>query len=157
MTVMAAEDSPREKNLPINSTGEHVFCRAQHPPRNVAKPVRMRDQKAKQAIEYYRREYEANADSADACNGLAWALVTAPEASRNVEEAVTLAEKTVRLAPEVANFRNTLGVAYYRSGRYREAVEILRNNLTAQPDSALASICIFWHEPPPTGRRRACS
>jgi tetratricopeptide (TPR) repeat protein len=32
----------------------------------------------------------------------------------------------------------TLGVAYYRAGRYREAVEVLRPNLESQRDEALA-------------------
>ena len=34
--------------------------------------------------------------------------------------------------------RNTLGLAYYRAGRYREAVETLQPNLKDQGDSALA-------------------
>jgi tetratricopeptide (TPR) repeat protein len=40
-----------------------------------------------------------------------------------------LAEKAVRLDSGKADYRNTLGVAYYRAGRYREAVEVLRVNL----------------------------
>ena len=55
-----------------------------------------------------------------------------------MDEAVTLAEKAVRLDSESAIYRNTLGVAYYRAGRYREAVEVLRPNLTSQVDWALA-------------------
>ena len=35
-------------------------------------------------------------------------------------------------------YRNTLGVAYYRAGRYREAVEVLRPNLERQEDTGLA-------------------
>ena len=35
-------------------------------------------------------------------------------------------------------YRNTLGVAYYRAGRYREAVEVLRPNLEKQEDRGLA-------------------
>jgi tetratricopeptide (TPR) repeat protein len=49
-----------------------------------------------------------------------------------------LAEKAVRLAPGNAKHRNTLGVAYYRAGRYREAVEVLRPNLESQEDMDLA-------------------
>ncbi len=66
----------------------------------------------------------------------------APEDLRNDEEALKLAEKALRLSPEnaadLANCRNTLGLAYYRAGRYRDGVEILRPNLTAQMDRALA-------------------
>ena len=35
-------------------------------------------------------------------------------------------------------YANTLGVAYTRAGRYREAVAILRANLDKQEDSGLA-------------------
>jgi uncharacterized protein HemY len=49
-----------------------------------------------------------------------------------------LAEKAARLASGSANFRNTLGLAYYRAGRYREAVEVLRLNLEKQEDKYLA-------------------
>src|SRR5262249_7818371 len=82
---------------------------------------------------------EANRDSANACNELAWAYLTAPEALRDAEAAVTLAEDAVRLESGSAYFRNTLGVAYYRAGRYREAVEALRPNLQGQEGRTLAS------------------
>jgi tetratricopeptide (TPR) repeat protein len=101
-----------------------------------------REQRAQQAIERYRRNPEAKLASAKACNDLAWALLTAPEGFRNAEGAVQLTEKALQLEPETSVqrpiYRNTLGVAYYRSGRYREAVEILQANLTAQQDWALA-------------------
>jgi hypothetical protein len=53
------------------------------------------------------------------------------------------AEKAVRLAPENPNYRNMLGVSYYRAGRYREAVEALRPNLEHQVDWALPSDLYF--------------
>jgi serine/threonine protein kinase/WD40 repeat protein len=107
-------------------------------------PVKLavaREDKARQAIEQYRRAVEANPDSADACNSLAWVYLTTPESLRDVEAALPLAEKAVRLAAtarDLAMSRNTLGVAYYRAGRYREAVEILRTNLATQEDWGLA-------------------
>jgi hypothetical protein len=97
-----------------------------------------REQKALRAIARYRREIEANPTAAPACNMLAWTYLTAPEALRDVSAALPLAEKAVRLAPNPAIYRNTLGVAYYRSGRYREAVEVLRSNVEKQEDGAVA-------------------
>src|SRR5262249_54228813 len=91
-----------------------------------------------QAIERSRREVEANPNAARACNDLAWDYLAAPEALRNVEAALPLAEKAVRLASGKAMFRNTLGLAYYRAGRYREAVDVLRPNVEKQDDWALA-------------------
>jgi serine/threonine protein kinase/WD40 repeat protein len=102
----------------------------------LAGSVLTRAYKAKQ--ERYRREVEANPNAALACNNLAWAYLAAPEALRNVQAALPLAEKAVRLEPATATYRNTLGVAYYRAGRYREAVEVLRPNLDKQEDWGLA-------------------
>src|SRR5262249_38272143 len=73
-----------------------------------------------------------------ACNNLAWAYLVAPEGLRDGKAAVPLAEKAVRLAPGNASYRGTLGVAYYRAGRYRETVEVLRPNLGKQDDRILA-------------------
>jgi serine/threonine protein kinase/WD40 repeat protein len=107
-------------------------------PGELFKPDRIRERKARQAIEHYRREVKANPDAAGACNNLAWAYLVAPEALRDVKAALPLAEKAVRLASNNADYRNTLGVAYYRAERYREAVEILRSNIEKQEDWALA-------------------
>jgi tetratricopeptide (TPR) repeat protein len=102
------------------------------------KPARIRERKARQDIERYRREVKANPDAAGACNDLAWAYLAAPKALRDVKAALPLAEKAVRLASSSALYRNTLGVAYYRADRYRDAVEILRPNIDKQEDWALA-------------------
>jgi tetratricopeptide (TPR) repeat protein len=107
------------------------------PPADGARLARAREQKARQAIERSRREFEANPGAARACNGLAWAYLMAPQALRDAKAAVPLAEKAVRLEPENPGYRNTLGVAYYRAGRYREAIEALRPNLEHQENWAL--------------------
>jgi WD40 repeat protein len=103
-----------------------------------ARPALTREQKAQEAIERARREVKANPNAAGPCNELAWAYLAAPEALRNVEAALPLAEKAVRLTSRNALYRNTLGVAYYRAGRYREAVDVLRPNVENQEDRALA-------------------
>jgi WD40 repeat protein len=103
----------------------------------LAQPALTRAQRAQQAIERYRREVEADPNSAKACNALAWAYLVAPEALRDVEVALPLAEKAVRLTSRSALYLNTLAVAYYRAGRYRDAVEVLRPNVEKQEDWAL--------------------
>jgi serine/threonine protein kinase/WD40 repeat protein len=89
----------------------------------------MAAQRARQAIERFRRELDQSPNSAYACNILAWSLLTGPDALRDVKTALPLAEKAVRLAAGNANFRNTQGLAYYRAGRYRDAVDVLQPNL----------------------------
>jgi WD40 repeat protein len=96
------------------------------------------EQRARQAIESYRRRVDANPKDAAACNNLAWTYLTAPGALRDVKAAMPLAEKAIRLAPANVIASNTLGLAYYRAGRYHEAVDILRPNLARQQDQYLA-------------------
>src|SRR5262249_5157980 len=55
-----------------------------------------RERRAQQDIAYWRRQVEADPDSASACNELAWRYLTAPEALRNMEAALPLAERAVR-------------------------------------------------------------
>jgi hypothetical protein len=104
----------------------------------LARPFLQSEEHWRASIERCRQEVENNPDSAFYCNRLAWTLVTAPPALRNVEEGIALAERAVRLDSEEDDYRNTLGVAYYRAGRYRESVETLQPNLTTQSDDSLA-------------------
>jgi tetratricopeptide (TPR) repeat protein len=104
------------------------------------------EEKARNVIERGKRLVERNPDSALACNDLAWAYVTVPEALRDAKAALLLSEKAIRLtsaddharnAHIVANYRNTLGLVYYRAGRFREAVALLRTNLEERQNDKL--------------------
>jgi WD40 repeat protein len=97
-----------------------------------------REEKARLAIAHYRQRLNANSNDPAACNNLAWLYLTGPEALRDVKAALPLAEKAVQLMPGKVSYANTLGVAYYLTGRYREAVDILRSNLTREEDRYLA-------------------
>jgi serine/threonine protein kinase/WD40 repeat protein len=101
------------------------------------------DQTPRQNIERLRRAVERDPDSANACNSLAWAYLTAPETLRDVKAALPMAEKALRKAPKNAAYRNTLGVALYRAGRYREAAETLQPNVLVQMDDFLAPDLYF--------------
>lgn len=96
------------------------------------------EEKARQDIARFARHHAANPGSPAACDTLAWAYLTAPDRLRDVTAAVPLAEKADRLEPGSAIYRNTLGLAYYRTGRYADAVRTLRPNLGGQGDEALA-------------------
>ena len=101
-------------------------------------PALTPEQKSRQAIERYRPLLAADPNNALACNALAWLYLTAPAPLRDVKAALPLAENAVRLAADNVIYRNTLGVAYYRADRYRDAVEMLRSNLATQDDKFLA-------------------
>jgi WD40 repeat protein/tetratricopeptide (TPR) repeat protein len=76
------------------------------------------------------------ADEAMICNNLAWFLAAGPADVRSPEEALKLASRAVRISPKQSMYMNTLGVAYYRLGRFDEAAETLRRNLEQSDHSA---------------------
>jgi WD40 repeat protein/tetratricopeptide (TPR) repeat protein len=70
-------------------------------------------------------------DNAVACHELARVYVTGPSRLRDPVKAVALARNAVELAPNESAYRTTLGVAYYRLGRYGLAVATLEQSLKA--------------------------
>ena len=119
--------------------------------------VRDEKQITRQLIEQKHRALEANPNDARACNELAWTYLIAPEALRDWKAALPVAQKAVQLVPDAMN-RNTLGLAYYRAGRYREAVETLEPNLKDQVNWALTYDLYFLamshHQLGESGRAR---
>ena len=75
----------------------------------------------------FRRCLERNPNSAVVANELAWCLAVAPGRG-DLEEAIRSARKAVAQVSSDPNFRNTLGVALYRAGRFAlAAVELERD------------------------------
>jgi tetratricopeptide (TPR) repeat protein len=69
-------------------------------------------------------------EQGEIANDLAWYLVDCPaEALRAPAEAVGLARNAVKLAPEMGEYWNTLGVANYRAGEFQSAVIALSRSM----------------------------
>jgi serine/threonine protein kinase/WD40 repeat protein len=85
-----------------------------------------------------RGEVAAPPDNPTKINNLAWFYLTAPPPHRDWRAALPLAEKAVSLRPVSGVYANTLGLAYYRAGRYRKAIDTLRPNIARQLDPELA-------------------
>jgi tetratricopeptide (TPR) repeat protein len=64
-------------------------------------------------------------------NEQAWKLLTGPAAQRDPVKALELAKKIIQMAPGAPLYTNTLGVAQYRSGLYRESIRTLEKSLKA--------------------------
>ena len=112
------------------------------------------EERARDRIARSRKRHEEKPDGADECNSLAWAYLIAPQPLRDPDQALVLARKATRLAPDDPMFRNTLGVAHYRLGRYREAVEALRRSRPARgPRPRLGPLLPGDGLPPPRGGR----
>jgi tetratricopeptide (TPR) repeat protein len=67
--------------------------------------------------------------SSQACNYLAWYCVTGPKEIRSPEQALPLALRAVELSKTNQSVLNTLGVVYYRLGRFTNAVEVFEHNI----------------------------
>ncbi len=98
-------------------------------PGETTESVESSEVRARRSIENAKKAVDKNRDSPQALNTLAWRYITAPESLRDVGQGISLAEKASKLSPDSSMIRNTLGLAYYRGGRYREAVAVLRENL----------------------------
>jgi tetratricopeptide (TPR) repeat protein len=82
------------------------------------------------AITEYRRAITLDPKDTDAHNNLAWVLATCADPRwRDPRQAVTLAQKAVELAPKVGGYYTTLGVAHYRDGNWKAAVEALEHSM----------------------------
>ena len=83
-----------------------------------------------EAAEPYHKALELEEDDPDVNNDLAWFLATSSEPClRDAARAVRLAKKAVTAEPEYANYRNTLGVAYYRNGDDKAAIAELETSM----------------------------
>ncbi|MBI3845443.1 MAG: tetratricopeptide repeat protein [Planctomycetes bacterium] len=90
------------------------------------------------AIAAYRDAIRFTPDDADAYNGLAWILATsAREDLRDPDEAIRLARRAVELQPKDGLSVNTLGVALYRRGKFKEAVSILNHSVELRDGGSL--------------------
>jgi serine/threonine protein kinase/WD40 repeat protein len=64
-----------------------------------------------------------------AYNNLAWLLVAGPKELRDTKRALSLARQAVGINTQNATYLNTLGVALYRHGDFREAIVMLEKSL----------------------------
>jgi serine/threonine protein kinase/Flp pilus assembly protein TadD len=73
---------------------------------------------------------ERSCQSAQVRNDLAWMLATCPdERFRDPVQALALAKGAADQAPEVGHVWNTLGVAQYRNGAWKEAVAAIEKSM----------------------------
>lgn len=88
----------------------------------------LRQGRRSEAIEHYRRARALGWTDARTANNLGFLLI---EAGRDVPLGVALIEAAVREEPGNGNYLDSLGVAYLRQGRAREALPLLVRALAA--------------------------
>ncbi len=86
--------------------------------------------KYEEAVAEGREVIRLKPDVAASHNQMAWLLATAADPKwRQPAQAVELAKKAVALAAKEAGFWNTLGVAQYRAGDHKAAIESLAKSM----------------------------
>jgi uncharacterized protein HemY len=86
---------------------------------------------------------ETAPDQPEVCMELAWIYVTGPNKSSDAPKALPLARRAVELAPDEPLCLNTLGVVYYRLGRWQEAAETLEASGRVNRDGPTAYDLFF--------------
>jgi Flp pilus assembly protein TadD len=93
-------------------------------------------------------------------NALARIYAGGPPQLRKPAEAVTLATRATELTPGEWKYVNTLGIAYFRTGRMSEAIAALEQSLTGaagQLDAAnLYFLALCHHQKGDSARARDC-
>jgi len=90
-----------------------------------------------QAADDYQRALDLQFDQPLVLNTLAWLYVMGPARIRDAKRALPLARRAVALDSKNLNYVNTLGVIYYRLGRYFEAVSELEKSVVGNTVPAL--------------------
>jgi tetratricopeptide (TPR) repeat protein len=84
-----------------------------------------------QAIEYYEKALDLDANNTTALNGLGFILV---DTDRDLLRGLRCCKKAVDLRPQNAAYLDSLGWAYYKSGDLLEARTWLRRAMEAAPE-----------------------
>jgi tetratricopeptide (TPR) repeat protein len=96
----------------------------------------------REIVAYWQTQVAKAPENPYPLNRVAWLLATCPEI-RDPKRAVELARKAVDRAPNESNFWNTLGVALYRAGDWKGAIDALDESETLAPDKYLHSNGFF--------------
>ena len=83
-----------------------------------------------------RKLIQIQPEHAHAYNALGYGLL---ERNERIPEALQLVEKALQLAPDDPAIMDSVGWAYYRSGKLKESVEMLRRAFAVDPDPEIAA------------------
>ena len=95
-----------------------------------------------EAAEFYRRVLEIQTDDVIAMNNLAWIIC---EEQGKHQEAIEIAQKGLKIAPNYIDLIDTRGVAYYRLGRFDKAIQDFSDCIRLYPDEKAAVTAAYFH------------
>ncbi len=95
-----------------------------------------------EAAEFYRRVIEIRPDDVVSLNNLAWIVC---EHQDKHAEALELAQKGLKIAPKYIDLIDTRGVAYYRMGRFTDAIRDFTDCIELYPEETAAVTAAYFH------------
>ena len=84
------------------------------------------------AADFYRKAINLDPDSVRILNSFAWTIVSRGNSETDpslIKEATKAADSAYQKSPEDPSLQNTLGVCYYRMGKWKEALELLQSSV----------------------------
>ncbi len=98
--------------------------------------------RSEEAAAFYRLVLEIQTDDVVAMNNLAW--IICEEQGRH-QEAIEIAQKGLKIAPNYIDLIDTRGVAYYRMGRFDKAIQDFSDCIRLYPDERAAVTAAYFH------------
>jgi tetratricopeptide (TPR) repeat protein len=93
-------------------------------------------------VEIYRRVISLDPNNLLAINNLAWIL---SESQGQYQQALEMAQKGLQLKKQYIDLIDTLGVIYYRMGKFDQAVENLTKAVELYPASSSQAVAATFH------------
>jgi len=95
-----------------------------------------------ESVELYQSVHILQPDNVIVINNLAWLMC---EEQGKHQEALGLAQRGLKIAPNYVDLIDTRGVAYYRLGEYEKAVQDFNTCLTLYPKGTPAATATYFH------------
>ncbi len=95
-----------------------------------------------EAVLLYQRALQLEPDNLIVINNLAWVMC---EEQNKFQQALELAQRGLKIAPDYIDLIDTRGVAYYRLGEFNKAIEDFTTCIKLYPNETPASIASRFH------------
>ena len=95
-----------------------------------------------ESIEYYTNILKLEPNNLIALNNLAWLLC---EKKEQYQEALKLAEKGLKIAPNYTDLIDTRGIVYYRLGQIDKAIQDFNKCIKLYPNNMTSSVVTHFH------------
>ncbi len=95
-----------------------------------------------EAVLLYQRALQLGPDNLTVINNLAWIMC---EEQDKFQQALELAQRGLKIAPDYIDLIDTRGVAYYRLGEFNKAIEDFTTCIKLYPNETPASIASRFH------------